>query len=270
VVFRAADAGGLANGAPVRLARQSVGSVQTTKLQFDPASQQLESVVTIAIDPSRIQLAGNQLWQSDERPQMDELLRDLITQGLRARLGKTVPIVGGDAVLLDFVPNAAQASLGAGDVPEIPTAPGSNVDDMISAVSGFSAKLQAMPLDQIASDVHQITQKLAALSNSPQLKNSLQHLDQTLSNVDQVSHDARDQVAPLLARLRGVAQQAQTTLAAARSLIASNGAVQNQPQTTGVGNALYELSRAARSLRELSDYLDQHPEALLRGRSGNG
>jgi paraquat-inducible protein B len=270
VVFRAADAGGLANGAPVRLARQSVGSVQTTKLQFDPASQQLESVVTIVIDPSRIQLAGNQLWQSDERPQMDELLRDLIAQGLRARLGKTVPIVGGDAVLLDFVPNAAQASLGAGDVPEIPTAPGSNVDDMISAVSGFSAKLQAMPLDQIASDVHQITQKLAALSNSPQLKNSLQHLDQTLSNVDQVSHDARDQVAPLLARLRGVAQQAQTTLAAARSLIASNGAVQNQPQTTGVGNALYELSRAARSLRELSDYLDQHPEALLRGRSGNG
>ena len=29
-----------------------------------------------------------------------------------------------------------------------------------------------------------------------------------------------------------------------------------------------ELSQAARSVRELADYLDQHPDALLRGRKG--
>jgi paraquat-inducible protein B len=34
--------------------------------------------------------------------------------------------------------------------------------------------------------------------------------------------------------------------------------------------ALQELSRAARSLRALADYLDQHPEALLRGKGGSG
>lgn len=270
VVFRAADAGGLAAGDPVRLARQRIGSVQDTSLQFDPASQQLESLVTIAIDPSRIQLGDHQAWRDEPRPQMDALMRSLIAQGLRARLGKTVPVVGGEAVLLEFVPKAAPASLGTGDEPEIPTAPGSDIDGLIASVSGFGAKLEAMPLDQIADEVHQTTQKLAALSNSQQLKDSLRHLDRTLSNVDEVSHDAREQAGPILARLRGVAGQAQATVAAARSLIASNGAVRNQPQTTGFGNALYELSRAARSLRELSDYLDQHPEALLRGRSGNG
>jgi paraquat-inducible protein B len=29
---------------------------------------------------------------------------------------------------------------------------------------------------------------------------------------------------------------------------------------------MYELSRAAKSLRSLADYLDRHPEALLRGK----
>jgi paraquat-inducible protein B len=38
------------------------------------------------------------------------------------------------------------------------------------------------------------------------------------------------------------------------------------PGTAGVSDTLYELSRAARSLRQLADYFDEHPEALLRGR----
>ena len=46
--------------------------------------------------------------------------------------------------------------------------------------------------------------------------------------------------------------------------------VQNQPDTESLGNTLYELSRAARSLRELADYLDRHPEALIHGKGNNG
>jgi paraquat-inducible protein B len=201
---------------------------------------------------------------------MDAMMRSLIAQGVRARLGKTVPLVGGQAVLLDFVPHASPATLGAGAVPEIPTAPGSSIDNLIASVSDVGAKLDAMPLDQIADDVHRTIQKLAALSNSPQLTNSLEHLDRSLANVDQVTREVRGQTGPILARLRIVAAEAQNAVASARSLLASNGAVQNQPETTGLGNALYELSQAARSLRELADFLDRHPGALLRGRSDNG
>jgi paraquat-inducible protein B len=270
VVFRAADAGGLEDGAPVRLAHQRVGTVQKTKLLFDPAAGQLESLVTIAMDPSDISLPDGQKWQHDARSQMDAMMRSLIAQGVRARLGKTVPLVGAQAVLLDFVPHASPATLDAGTVPEIPTAPGSSIDNLIASVSDVGAKLDAMPLDQIADDVHRTTQKLAALSNSPQLTTSLEHLDHSLANVDQVTREVRGQAGPILARLRIVAAEAQATVASARSLMASTGAVQNEPETTGVGNALYELSRAARSLRELADYLDRHPEALLRGRSASG
>jgi paraquat-inducible protein B len=266
VTFQAADAGGLQTDAPVKLADSHVGSVQHNELQYDPQSGQLAWQVTIAIDPSRIRLANGEAWQPNARQQMNALMQHLIAQGLRARLGKTVPLVGNDAVLLEFVPKAKPASLGTGDVPEIPTAPGSDIEGLMASASGFTAKLNAMPLDQIADDIHQTTQKLAELSNSPQLKESLDHLDQTLTSVDRVARDARDQVGPILAKIRGVANEAQSTVASARSLLASNGMVQNQPGTTGMGNALYELSRAARSLRELADYLDRHPEALLKGK----
>lgn len=270
VTFSASDAGGLATGAPVKLANRQIGSVQDSALQYDSASGHLTSQVTLAIDPAHISLTNGAGWQADARPQMDALMRQLIEQGLRARLGKTVPLVGSDTVLLDFVPAAASASLGEGDTPEIPTAPASDIDGLIASISGVGAKLNAMPLDQIANDVHQTTQKLADLSQSQQLKDSLQHLDSTLSNVDTVAHSAREQVGPILSRLRGVANEAQSTLASAKSLLGSNGSAQHQPGTTGVGDALYQLSRAAQSLRELADYLDRHPEALLRGKGGSG
>jgi len=270
ITFRAADIGTLQSGAAVKLANKTIGSVQDNTLEYDPRTGNLASHVTIAIAPTRLTLAGGEHWQTDARAQMNALLQHLIDQGLRARIGKTVPMVGSDAVLLAFVPNAAPARLGSGEVPELPTASRSDIQGLIASIGGVGAKLNAMPLDQIANDVHQTTQKLAELSQSQELKDSLQHLDQTLTSVDAVAQTARQQVGPILTRLRAVANEAQATVASARSLIATNGSVQNQPDTTGIGNALYELSRAARSLRELADYLDRHPEALLRGKGSGG
>jgi paraquat-inducible protein B len=266
VTFAASDAGDLQIGAPVKLADSDIGSVASSTLQYNSRSGRLASLVTVALDPHRIALADGEAWQPDARPQMNDLLRHLIGQGLRARLAKTVPLIGSAAVLLDFVPNATSAELGSGSVPEIPTAPGSDISGMIASFSGFGAKLDAVPLDQIADDIHQTTQKLAALSKSPQLTQSLEHLDSTLANVDHIAHSGSQKIDPILTDLRQVANEAKSTVAAAKSVIASNGMVQNEPETTGIGNALYELTRAARSLRELADYLDRHPEALLRGK----
>ena len=42
----------------------------------------------------------------------------------------------------------------------------------------------------------------------------------------------------------------------------------NSAQVQQLGSTLQEVSRAARSLRVLADYLERHPEALLRGKKG--
>ncbi len=43
----------------------------------------------------------------------------------------------------------------------------------------------------------------------------------------------------------------------------------NSPLERDARDALREISRAAQSFRNLADYLDQHPEALIRGRKGD-
>lgn len=267
-VFQASDAGGLNDGSPVMLDTKQVGTVTESSLQYDPQQGQLREVVTLAIEPWRISLAGNAQWQSGSRAQMDALMRHLIAQGLRARIGSTIPLVGGKTVELAFVSGPEPASLGSGNPPELPTGPESGIDGVLAAVNGVAAKINAVPLDQIAHNIHDVTQRLAALSKSPKVTTSLENLDKSMANVEQVTSEAKTQVGPTLEALHKAARDAQSAVAGARSLLSNNEFTRNAPGTANLGETLYELSQAARSLRELANYLDQHPAALLHGRSG--
>lgn len=60
------------------------------------------------------------------------------------------------------------------------------------------------------------------------------------------------------------------TLASAKSVLDNANRMVEPDSVLGaeLGGALQEVSRAARSLRVLADYLERHPEALLRGKAG--
>ena len=60
------------------------------------------------------------------------------------------------------------------------------------------------------------------------------------------------------------------TLVSARGTIDSAGTMvrPNSPQAQQLDSTLEEVRRAARSVRVLADYLDRHPEALIRGKIG--
>ncbi len=274
-VFHASDAGGLKDGSPVMLMNKQVGAVIDSRLQYDPANGRLDEVVTLGIEPWRIALAGKKSWSGNPRQQMDALMRKLVAQGMRATLGSTVPLVGGKTVKLAFVSGAKQASLGSGQPPELPTGPESGlggilttVDNATSAINGIAAKINALPLDQIAGNINQVTQRLAGLSQSPALTQSLQDLHKAMANIEQVTGSAKGQVGPILQALRQAAHQADEAARSARSLVSNNQFTRNAPGTASIGETLYEVSRAARSLRALADYLDRHPAALLHGRGG--
>ncbi len=271
VLYRAVfgpEAGGLAKGAPVKLAGQQVGSVQSAQLQYDPASGTLQEEVTLAMEPSRIGLSGGATWPASGRTAMDALMRRLIADGLRAQPGSAIPLVGPKDVELSFVSQAKPATLLAGSPPEIPAASGgAGITGLMTAVSGIAGKLDGLPIDQIADNVRTLTDRLATLSKSPKLTQSLDSLHRSLDNVEQVTSSTKTQVPALLASLRKVAAQADRTVADAQHLIsatAGNGPMGTN--TAALGQTLYELSRAAQSVRELTDYLDRHPSALIRGR----
>ncbi|MGA9725391.1 MAG: hypothetical protein WBQ86_23240, partial [Candidatus Binatus sp.] len=63
---------------------------------------------------------------------------------------------------------------------------------------------------------------------------------------------------------------AQGTLSSARGTLnnTTNLTEPNSAQIQQLGSTLQEVSRAARSVRVLADYLERHPEALLQGKKG--
>lgn len=260
-----ATGGGLSDYAAVELAGQRIGSVQTTDLLFDPDNGTVQEQATLALEPSKMHLTGGQ-W-TDPRKQMDTLLDKLVAKGLRAQLGSSIPLVGAKNIELAFVAGQSQTGLTPGNPPEIPSQSGGGVSGILAAVNKITGKLDSLPIDQIAENIKTITARAAALAQSPETTQALQNLDQSVSNIESLTADANKQVPKIIDELRKVATEAESTIRSAQSLINNqSGVTATGLQTAGLSQTLYELSQAARAVRQLADYLDQHPSALIRGK----
>ncbi len=267
VVFPA-EGGGLQANAPVELAGKRVGTVQDSTLVYDPHGGKLTDEVTIALEPRDITLAGGAKWPAKPRAQMDALVQSLIGDGMRAQLGSSVPMVGPKTVELAFVQDAGPAALIPGNPPEIPASgAGSGIGGIMTAVNKIAGKIDALPLDQIGQNIKEISGRIATLSKSPQLTATIENLDRSVAHVEHMTAAAQVQLPSLVSELRRVASQADQTVAAARGLINNQyGATATGVNSAGLSQTLYELSQAARSVRQLADMLDRNPSALIRGR----
>lgn len=262
-----ATGGGLADNASVQLAGKRVGTVQKSALVFDPDTGGVEEQATLALEPALMPLQQGS-W-TNTRQQMDALMNKMIGQGLRAQLGSSIPLIGSSQIDLAFVGGASDTALGPGSPPEIPTSSGGGgLQGIMTAVNTITGKISSLPLDQIAQNIHAITQRAADLAKSPEIKQTLENLDKSVANIQNVTASAEKQVPQIIAQLRGVANQADATIKSVHGLIDNQSGVTAQGiQTTGLSQTLYQLSEAARAIRQLADYLDQHPSALIRGRS---
>ncbi len=255
--------GGIEAGSPVTLGGFRVGEVSTTALATDARAGRIDTRALLWLDPTRFHIEGPESRGEDWASVMNSALAQLVAHGLRASVSQTPPLIGNPHISLEMMPDAPPAELGmVGGYRSIPAAE-------TSTLEAFSQKLGRIPIDQIGDNVRAITERLKALSSSPRLDASIRHLDSTLAVLDRTVRSAGPQVVPTLrdvrqtvASLRKTAANIDATAETARGMMSSNAA---EPGAS-MQQALKELSDAARSIRALADYLDQHPEALIRGR----
>ena len=119
-------------------------------------------------------------------------------------------------------------------------------------------------LTAVLQNLQNVLKNIDRATSGPQLGHALQSLDDTLTRLDKVTHDIEPDIKSLIKSLRDTADSAQATLNTIQGL-AGNTA----PTGTDLPRLMRELSEAARSVRGLADYLDRHPESLLRGRKGD-
>ncbi len=237
-------AAGLQAGTPVLLQGVDIGEVTQAKLIYDAASGALFESASMDIDPSAVQLVGiPQRTAAEQVSAVRSGLARLVARGLRARLITSNLLTGQKVIALDIVPGAAPAQLDATSAgPEFPTTHGADVDAIMQSLQ---------------STLRHLDQATAG----PALGNAITNLDATLSHLEQMTRDLQPQIKPLIDSLRATADAAQNAAQSAGSTLGPDGALATQ-----LPGLMQQLSEAARSIRELADFLDRHPESLLRGR----
>ena len=254
--------GELKDGAEVALRGFHVGTVTSVRLHYDAGNGTLSTPVQMALDPLQLGISGTPPGHGDWRPQVDDMLKRLVAQGLRARLAQDPPLVGPAKVSLDFAPTAPSATITSQDgMTIIPSMPSSNLDAMTARADQVIKKIDDLPIKQIGDQVRSIAEHVNALSASPQIKDSINHIDHSVAQIDRTLKQVTPQIGPLVAQLRQTANEADQAVAAASHTLGGDAASQND-----LPAALRELTDAARSIRALADYLDRHPEALIRGK----
>jgi len=249
---------GLSVGAPVTFFGLTVGEVTAVGLTFDPATLNLNPRVNIAIFPERLvahlstkdQPMG-QAWEKSEEKRKTLLTRLVEERGMRAQLKSGSLLTGQLYVALRYFPSAPKAKVDwSSQEPELPTVE-SLLPDLEQKLPSIIAKLDKLPLEEIGAN----------------LKDDLATLNETLKEAKKVMANVDAELVPEL----------KSTLEDARKMIASADRVMKSADATLVGpnapmqqelrDTLQEVTRAVRSLRVLTDYLERHPEALLRGKT---
>jgi paraquat-inducible protein B len=165
-----------------------------------------------------------------------KLIDSMVSHGVRAQLRTGNLLTGALYVAFDFSPGAPPVTVDWSQKPvQLPTIPG-QLQASEATVENIIKKVDKMPLQEIGDN----------------LRKALADLDRTLGSADRAL------------------QSTDRTLVSARGTLdnAGNLVGPNSVQAQELSNTLLEVSRAARSVRVLADYLERHPEALIRGKQG--
>jgi paraquat-inducible protein B len=245
---------GLEVGAPVLLRGIRVGQVLDVELKLDLQDFAFRIPVLVEVEPERVGLIG------DRGPlKVEAMVERLVQQGLRGQLKSGNLLTGALYVDLDFHPDAPSATITReGDYRVVPTV-AAPLDAVATKANQFLDTLLALPLEAIGGDLRATLQSTRELVESPELMAALAALERALIQVGETASSYRG----LTPRIEEALRQTQESLAAAETFVGADSAMSGELRVL-----LRELSAAARSIRAMADYLERHPEALLKGKGG--
>ncbi|MBW2143809.1 MAG: MCE family protein [Deltaproteobacteria bacterium] len=292
VLFFEGSVKGLSVGSPVTFRGVEIGSVESVTLRADREALTVQIPVVVEVEPDRIQLTGG-----GGKPNPQQKIQRLIDAGLRAQLTVESMVTGQLMIALNLYPDKPAKLVGTDpEYPEIPTIP--------SAFEQVTETIQKLPIEEIFQKLLAAVDGIEKVLNSPDLEDTIaslkvtvQNADKLINNADKLVRNVDGQVGPLAESIKITAMDAQKLLkdvdgeivplassirtaadAAKAALVQGeetlktlkNGIGEDSALVYELRNSLKELSSASRSIRVLADYLEQNPDALIRGKSSIG
>jgi len=291
VLYFQGNAKGLNVGAPVSFRGVKIGTVRDIELVDIRSTAEIFISVVVETDPDAFREvdAGTKVSHKASEIPLSKLIKKF---GLRAKLATLSLVTGQLYIDVDFYPDTPVHLTGlASPYQEIPTLP-SAMEELEGALQTVVKSLRKAPVRDVVNQLAAAVKGINSLIDSPALKDTLTLLHETLQNLRELTAKLDAQVTPLADSLRQTSEQAAGAFADVRKLLqddtgrvvrltesierAADQARDTLRQTQNVVSAVHgsdletlvdELSEAARSIRVLADYLERHPNALIRGKN---
>ena len=241
VVYFTGSLSGLDVGAPVEYRGVRIGSVNKLHVEYDSENAEISIPVYIQLEPDRMHYSL--------KPVAANAMEYHIKKGLRAQLQSQSYITGKLKITLVEKPDTPVLLVGGDpEVMEIPSVPRTMeslveriedlpfeqmVRDLAKSINALAETTGSEEMKGILSETREVVEGLSDIVNSSELNQSLKSLSETLDESRRLVAEARKSAAP-------VQQELHQTLA--------------------------EISDAARAARNLMDYLERHPEAMIHGK----
>ncbi|HKN14328.1 MAG TPA: MlaD family protein [Candidatus Binatus sp.] len=279
VIYFAGDINGLRVGAPVKFKGVEIGQVSKIRLRLEQEVNQqngqlranVRIPVIVELDEEKILSHGSTIDLSDPHT-----IPNLIREGLRAQLGSDSFVTGLLYVALDIQPNTPIQMFAPPGAPlqEIPAVPNPLEQAQAVAMRIFE-RLDKVDFNAVFTQMTGMLESIREITNSPGLKQVVnnsektrEQLDHTLAGAQQTLSTLNGQVPPLSDSIQktstsadAAAKQARITLGTVQTTIEPNSPINYQALQT-----LQDVSAAAHSIKELADYLQRNPSAIVRGR----
>ncbi|MCG9491385.1 MlaD family protein [Acinetobacter pittii] len=228
---------GLSVGAPIDFMGIEVGNVKAINAEFTNDYKQMRMRVDAVFYPSRVEkgLALNP---------NSEIFKDFVEHGWRAQMRTGNLLTGQNYIALDKFPKAKPAKLQilSDDRVVIPTTP-TELSGLQAQVSQIADKLTKFPLVEIGQDV----------------RKTLNNMNTAIASTDKLVKQLDGKVAP---GLQATLDDVRKTVRSSESILSSDAPLQQD-----VRKALQQMTRAAASLQLMADYIEQHPESIIRGKT---
>jgi paraquat-inducible protein B len=267
LVYFSSSVRGLGVGSDVVMHGLKIGQVTDVRLTYDAAKDAILAPVRLEIEPERIVGVGRKVVSN-----VSEMVQTLVGKGLRAELQSGNLVTGEMLVSLEFVPDAPAATVTMQDGAFVlPTTASSGLSGLQASAGDLLRNVNAIPFASIGQSLDAMTKHMNDLTNGPQLQQTLTALAATMSEAQSVMKKVDTDMGPVLKQLPELTATLQSTLKQSNQLIKSvdTGYGDNTQFHRDLDRLMAQLNDAVRSFRALADLLVQHPEALVRGRTGS-
>lgn len=262
VIYFRSSVNGLKLGAPVKLRGIELGQVNDITPLFDEEGNFYVQVI--------IETYGNvvkSVSRETEEVKSDpaKQLKILIERGFRAQLNVQSLVTGQLYIKVDYFPETPLEFCGFNpkylEIPSIPK-PGEYLSENIEKTV---ENIKNIPLDDISASFISTLNGIDSLTHSTNFKNMQENLSLALVELKEVLQHIDQKLDPLSDSFF------ETSLAAKESFKRTDEVLNNinniaQDNRYILFSALREFSSASRAIKNLADYLERNPGALIYGK----